>query len=373
MPDRIKMTVYTSPVILPQSGVRRVSKRPQDQRQPGYEDQFDDRTLFYDCFKTAAGVELVGPPLLNLRPIIDEGIFSQDNGDSCSVNILGLDRTSVVQVKQRSTSSNIVTLSAPQLNISMAITPNFQYLYAGHKVLVTKSKNNNLLWIADWVKFHVSEQGIDAVLLYDNGSDAYDPEDVLEAIAVTGIKVAIVVHWPYKFGAQGGYWNGLRGAPWDSDFCEYGIMEHARRRFLSAADGVLNADIDELVMTEGGKTVFEVMEEQQVGALTYTGRWIESTGTRSWNNTFADYTKYDAKRSPTTPKWAIRPSEVSTAVQWKTHYLSGVDMVKTSSTMHRHFMAINLDWKWQRTQTVDDSNYQMDFPLEQAMKRAFGR
>lgn len=369
----LKMVVRTSPVILPQVGIRRVSPRPPDLRQAGYERLFDDRTLFYDSIRNHEGITLVGPPLLNLEDTLSQATFNHGNGPMDAVNVLHLDRTTVVELKSSLPGLETLSLRSPQINISTPVMPNYSDIFSSRHVLITKSKNNDLRWISDWVKFHVDTQGIDAVLLYDNGSNAYGPEDVLEAIAIPGIETAIVVDWPFKFGPQGGNWDGMRGMPWDSDFCEYGIMEHARRKFLNQAEGVLNADIDELVITEGGSTVFETLNEIGAGAISYTGRWIESVNQSGSGDSYADYFHYDERRSPTTAKWAIAPKRISHAKQWKTHKISGVEMVKTTSTMHRHFMSINLNWKWQRTDAVlINKHHQIDEPLKFLLDHTFG-
>ncbi len=63
--------IVLSPLGLnPQNPLRRESPRPEYLRGPGYQEQFDDLTVFYDCFRTAdgRGTIMLGPPLLNLEP-----------------------------------------------------------------------------------------------------------------------------------------------------------------------------------------------------------------------------------------------------------------------------------------------------------------
>lgn len=353
--------------------MRRRAPRPVDQRQEGYDTAFDFKTLFYDVFESVSGVTMVGPPLLNLDGILTRGVFTGSCGNRLEAWHNRMDRTAAVRLIGDRPESHYVSLSSPVYSATIPVSPNFSSLFKGRKVLVTKSKDNLLNWISDWVKFHVAEQGIDAVLFYDNGSSSYTPEDVLEAIAVAGIDVAVVVDWPFKFGPQGGNWNGLKSAPWDSDFCEYGILEHARRRFLGLADGVLNADIDELVITEGGRTVFDVLAELDAAVLSYSGRWIEGlTRDGQTGESHSDYVYFDPKRANTTEKWALIPSKVSGALQWKTHWIPGVDMTKTGTTLHRHFMGVTLNWKWQRTAAPPRSgNVEVDQGLREALARVF--
>lgn len=367
------MVVRTSSVVLPEDGLSRRAPRPVDLRQEGYDAAFDYKTLFYDVFESASGVTLVGPPLLNLESVLSRGVFTDGRGNRLEAWHNKMDRTAAVRLIGDCGGSHHVSLSSPSYSVSMPVNPNFSSLFQGKKVLVTKSKDNLLNWISDWVKFHVAEQGIDAVLFYDNGSSSYVPEDVLEVIAVAGVDVAVVVDWPFKFGPQGGNWDGLKGAPWDSDYCEYGIMEHARRRFLGLAAGVLNADIDELVLTEGSHTVFDLLAELDAAVLSYSGRWIEGlTQDGQVGGSHSDYVYFDPKRANTTDKWALVPSKVSGAPQWKTHWVPGVDMTKTGTTLHRHFMGVTLNWKWQRTAALPRSrNLEVDLDLREALARVF--
>lgn len=371
MRETVKLVVRPSPVVLPQKATKRIPPRPKNQRQENYDDLFDDNTLFYDAVRVEGGVSLIGPPLLNLESAVVESRFYGAAGEPHKPRHQIMDRTSVVRLNDCEV-SDIVTMCSQDLTVSMSISKNFRDIFQGRNVLVTKSKDNRLNWISDWVKFHVEEQNIDAVLIYDNMSTEYGPEDVLEAISLPGIETAVVVHWPFKFGPQGGSWNGLRGAPWDSDFCEYGIMEHARQCFLGTASGVLNADIDELVMTEGSDTVFDVLAELGCGAVSFTGRWIETAGRQGTSESYSDYSHYDMRRDPTTAKWAIAPMEIRHATQWKTHTIAGVKMSESPSTTHRHFMGISSDWKFQRsTNRAITEHHQVDRELRQALDRVF--
>jgi hypothetical protein len=342
-------------------------------RQQGYESAFDDKTLFYDVFDSKSGVALLGPPLLNLKPILSEGTIAVDGSTALDINHAELDRTSIVNVDGQMVPRKRVQVLSDEFSIHIPISPNFCSLFSGKRVLVTKSKDNALKWINDWVRFHVAEQSIDAVLIYDNESTAYGPEDVLEALNVEGIDVAVVVNWPFKFGPQGGNWDGLRNAPWDSDFCEYGVLEHARRRFLEDAAGVLNADIDELVVTSGNQNVFSMLEDSGFGVLSYAGRWIENYSYNECSpNSHSDYVHYDPGKGRATNKWALLPSKTAAATQWKTHSVSGVEMMTTEETVHRHFVGVARDWKWQRTKSrLTEANLRVDMDLKEAFMRVF--
>lgn len=56
-------------------------------------------------------------------------------------------------------------------------------MFRNRRVLVTKSKNNDLQRIKDWALFHARAHGADAALLYDNDSDRYTPAEIMGALA----------------------------------------------------------------------------------------------------------------------------------------------------------------------------------------------
>lgn len=341
--------VRPQPVKLPRfGGLRRNPPRPTAKRQPDYTERFDEDTLFYDVFETDEGIRLVGPPMLNLQKNLMDTAFSSFDDTALEPEFNELDRTHSALIRS---SSSSVSFGLEGLRITAPVGVSYSDRFSGRKVLLTKSKNNRLEWIRDWASFHVHEHGVDAVLLYDNGSTDYNCEDILRSLSdIPGLEIAIVVDWDFKFGPQGGDWEGLRNAPWDSDFCEYGILEHARRRFLSGAAAVVSLDVDELVISESNRSLFEVLDASESGAITYEGLWIETTSDiRERVPRFQDFLHYDMKRGPSTKKWSVNPARTQSAAQWKTHRIEGVEMEFVSEIRHRHFMGINSNWKRDRT------------------------
>jgi hypothetical protein len=298
--------VGVSPLLLGDAwGVRREPPRPPELRQADYLDKFDHDTLAYDAFPAGDTVRLSGPPLLNLGAGLSEAVWRLD-GAEVTATLGDLDRTQESWLDASASGGERLTVTLGEATCGTEVSESGVDWFRDRLTLVTKSKNNELQWIADWARFHASKHGVDAILLYDNGSDRYRPEDVLAALDVPGIEVAVVVSWPFKFGPQGGNWEGLTNAPWDSDFCEYGILEHARRRFLSEATGVLNHDIDELVVTENAG-VFDLLTASGSGAIRYRSRWIDTPrGTTTAPPRFADYTVFDAKNRKRSLQYEIR-------------------------------------------------------------------
>ncbi|MDF9749113.1 hypothetical protein [Arthrobacter sp. ES3-54] len=359
-----RMVVNPWPVILPSSSkTLRQPPRPANLQQSGYLDKFDAKTVFYDVFRDGSDIVLSGPPLLNLQAILESTQLMDENGARLRTTYGDLDRTQNSRVFDGS-DSQFLSTSISDIDISFPVAPSLTELFAGRKVLFTKSKDNELTWIRDWASFHVVHQGIDALLIYDNGSTKYSAEDVLDCLrGIEGLETVVVVNWPFLFGPQGGNWEGLRNAPWDSDFCEYGILQHARYRFLQESYGVIHADVDELVVSEDGRTVFEILEASPAPVIGYTGRWIEAAGAGlAPVLRFKDFKYFDSRRARTTPKWSALTEGINDAKQWKTHHVEGVATERTESVLHRHFVGISSNWKFDRTKQreVDAKHFVVD-------------
>ena len=196
----------------------------------------------------------------------------------------------------------------------ITIQPNQCDLFRGRKVLLTKSKDNDLCWIYDWVHFFARKHGSDAVLFYDNTSTKYDISEVHETIlSIPGIEVAVVVRWPYQFGPVGSEAFTAHKGFLGTQLSQFGILEHARHRFLSLAEAVVNADVDELVLTKDNSSVFELVRRSDTGYLEYPGYWIESaTESTSKDRRHFDFAHRSvAPAELAAPKWTLMPSRCS--------------------------------------------------------------
>jgi len=358
------MILGTSALVLPEATpLRRAMRRPAEFRQPGYEDAYDSRTLFYDVFRHGDEVVLSGPPLFNLRQPLAAARFTA--GATALVASLGdIDRTQ--RSFLRGPAGEAVALVADGLNATLPISADGRELFQGRRVLTAISRNNRLEWIADWVTYYAAIHEVDAILLYDNGSDAYALAELDAAIgAGPGIEVAVVVNWPFPFGPRA----GPDGA-WDSDFCHASMHEHARFRFLETAAQVINADIDELIVTADGRPLHQHLAAARSGGLKYAGRWIEGVaGDRTPR--FVDFDRYDPTRARCPPKWTIVPAAVPLAAQWSTHHFVGWSLQPAMGVRYGHFRLITTNWKYDRTKKRNSDNWVVDQVLRRDLNRAF--
>ena len=338
-----------------QNSLRRESPRPKHLRGADYDERFDSLTVFYDCFRTAdgGGTIMLGPPLFNLERDVLRALRRAYRLSWFSrIPVLRFDRHSQVRV---GLVDNVNLPSSLFEQDRLVVQANCSDLLQRRRVVMTLSRDNELQWIKDWTRFFVRKHGADAVLLYDNASTKYSSDEIREAInSVPGVAIGIVVDWPYPYGIQ----DQRR---WDSDYCQYGMLEHARHRFLTQAQAVVNSDIDELPITAGGESLFEIALRSSTGYLKYGGQWVESASespdaqtARRRHMHYIHRSKSptcDTSSNPWTHKWTVIPGRCPPGVQWSVHIVTGMIPDPLSSlVLFRHFKAINTNWAFGRWQ-----------------------
>jgi hypothetical protein len=348
----------------PSKPPRRSPPRPPALRQPAYEEQFDFLTVFYDCFTSAdqRSVICLGPPLANLAPIVLP-VIRRGFGRWLPARIAVRESNHLAEVRIATRRRRAALPSEAFVQKEIAVRPNHCDLFHGRRVLLSKTRDNELAWIRDWAHFFAAHHGCDAVLLYNNSKTGSDSGAIRDALAaVPGIAVALVIHWPFPFGPNGG-----PARIWDSDFCQYGALEHARHRFLAKAQAVVNADIDEFVVTSGNRSIFELASLSATGYLQYAGHWIENATLidceprrhmhyiyRSTAPEVDGATIFDPELGnvpvAVQPKWAVVPSRSPATAQWRVHDINGMQPDRSLSALAsiRHFKAINTNWKTAR-------------------------
>jgi hypothetical protein len=341
-------TFKLSPLELDSSyPMRRTMPSPEIPKPPAYEEKFDFQTIFYDCFAAvdSAWCIFLGPPLLNLEPIILPALPALLHCDSHRDMLLRhLRDCTQLWLRPHVSRANLPPGVFRQGELTIQL--NHCELFRDRKVLLTKSKDNDLYWIHDWVHFFARRHGSDAVLFYDNASTKYEISEVHETIlSIPGIEVAVVVHWPYKFGPI-----GRDNLPW-ATFSQYCILEHARHRFLTLAGAVVNADVDELVLTKNNTSVFELVHDSRTGYLEYPGYWIENvTASPRKDRRHFDFVYRSATSEEGGPrKWTIAPLRCPRQAQWLVHQVSEMQPDALSCEVsYRHFRAISTSWKYPR-------------------------
>ncbi|WP_147681218.1 hypothetical protein [Actinomyces ruminicola] len=364
---------------LPEAGsLRREPPRPVEKRDPTYADNYDDSTVFYDAILSGRTITLVGPPLLNLEGFITGGdVRFGAAEDPVRFSTVKHDRSQVSTVRLRDPGMGNAELKfrlSDGTRLALTPTPDMNELFAGRRVLMAHQKDEPIAWILDWIRYYQHEHGVDAVLLYDNASTTRTPEELLGALrSLEGLQTAVVVEWNYKFGPQGSPWVGPNVA-WDSDYGQIGAFQDARYRFLQSAVGVINSDIDELVIKTTDMDVFDALAESEDGVVGYGGRWIEnSRSDTSRTPRFWDFFKILKTGHPCRPKWTARYSSLSSATSPTCHFIRGADVPPDDRFYLAHFRGLNMGWKVpKRLQNVEDrGQFAVDYGVVGALAEVF--
>jgi tetratricopeptide (TPR) repeat protein len=333
------------------SPVVRHHPRPDAVRHADFEDKFDPLTVFYDCFWLEAGrrIVLLGPPLLNLEADLELNFRSFPGGESCSsrrVSGFHMDLT-YVDVPAGTNALHVWSRAA---DVYLVPQPNLQDLFLHRRVVTTLSKDNEPAWIRDWATYYNRAHGCDGVLIYDNASTRYSVQELQDALGSLKDMQTIVLSWPFRYGLFDGR-DPISFGIWDWHPCQNAMLEHARRRFLDTARSVLNVDVDELVLTTGGESVFEMVEESSTGHVRMDGLWVENypmhvPSKRAAPPRHKDFYHVRAgRRIGCEEKWAVVPARTPEAAQWTVHDVLGMPASEHGRRAQlRHFKALNTNW-----------------------------
>jgi hypothetical protein len=354
------MTAATLPVansyaaLAPDSSSGRAPRAPRRQRPPEFHRAFDTKTLFYDCFwhQDGSRILLVGPPPYGID-YTHARFIARPSGTRLKARLYSSLSVMLTELTGAPADTTAIDAGIAGVDVSLPVQPNACDVLAGSRLVFSINKNNDLVWIREWAEFHARVHGTDAVILVDNGSTRYTAEDVRATLAaVPGIRHVGVPHWPYSFGPKDP--AVMKDDHWGR-FLQIGSMSMVLRRYGERAYGLLNCDVDELVGTRSGTSIYDLARQSKGGLVVFRGTWIEASapGTRH-----RDYTRRladpEAARSRQR-KWALDPSrlwvrKLSVHPYW--HWIEGRALFAKSmppDALYWHFRGINTNWKQNRT------------------------
>lgn len=322
------------------SGLIRAPRVKQAYHEPDYMDRFDGDTLWFDAIEVAGGVVLICPRLTNLRAGMKRAIYKVD-GQKVKPKLQSFYRHEMIWLPSDGPKREVLVQMGDHL-FETAVSPNESAAFAGKNVLITLSKDNDLLWVEDYVRFHVHHQNVEAVIFTDNGSANYSTGDLEEAIRRGGAKTAKVLSAPIPYGPRG-------KKPFINTelYLQIMVMNTNRLRFLGQANGVLNADVDELVLSPG-TTVFDLANQARLGFVRFRGAWrhLAPDWSGKPNHSGHIYETPGAKPCPT--KWCINPRGPLKGLSWTPHSLERLPVdtfLVSDKAWFAHCSGITTGWK----------------------------
>ncbi len=339
-------------VLPPRAEFRRDIVSREELRGGDFHDKYDFHTLVYDAFYVPSrrATALICPPLLNLEPIMREARWSA-NGQPLRITALYPHKRFVEVWLRGADNPAELQFEYGDVKATIPVARAEPEAFENLRCVVTKSKNNDLLWIKDWAHYHVKTHGLEGVVLFDNASDRYSAEDVEAALnEVQGLKRVHVISAPYTFGPY---------SDSNARFLQVAMLNIARLRLLSKAAGVLSIDIDELVTPSPDGSVFETARRSPIGYTLFIGGWrypepgAEQALVRHQDHIYRQKKEklwsWEA-RSGTT-KYCICPKALAGIIHWDIHGSvrgSLKPLLVTKKVRFLHCRAISTSWKYDR-------------------------
>jgi len=305
--------------VLPQdSPYRRAHLLPEAKQTPSYLDRYDRLTLYYDCVRREGRDEIlfIAPRFMNLWPLFRDGLRRDGKP------VVGLRRRTYPKYEAVFLRGAQGRLSLDLDGASHPITPRAPLAarFAGLNAVMTMNQNNRIEWIVDWIRFHVRAHGLQAAIIHDNGSTDYDLADLARSIAeIPGIVDSAVMSAPYPYGVNLPQGSG-RIIP---KFLQSAMMNLARLETLSRARAVLNADIDELIVSRSGQSVFDVAAQRHFTPVKIAGQYAfpDAVPTGGIGQTAHVYRAVPPRRAKR--KWCATPSGGFSRLGWYVHQTGG--------------------------------------------------
>lgn len=329
-------------LVLPEgAGPRRRHVLRPANRTPDYLANYDDSTLFYDCVRVEDRWIFAAPPFLNLWPLFRDGLRLDGRRPA------GLRR-------RRGRQFELVELRAPEGALSIVIdgtehpvSPRRSLAprFAGLNCAVTMNRDNPLAWIRDWARYHVDRHGLQGVLIFDNGSTTYAPGDIADALStVRGLESAAVLSAPFPFGLT------IRVGRFETVplFLQTATLNLAKADAFRDARSVLNADIDELVRSDPGISVFDLAARHPLGMVTLTGHWIDPGPEAEPPVPHRENFHVTATPRKCGRKWCLRRGGVMDRFAWGVHQVGGLlqnHFTNTDAATLLHCRGTSTGWK----------------------------
>jgi hypothetical protein len=384
MTDFLLPADHSSAFLPERSALKRHPRAPERERPAEFADKFESRALVYDTFRHADGerILLVGPPPLDLAAELKSARYTAlpSHAPLLARHHISLS-VAVTELSGAPVETSAIRMQFGGETVELPVQPNVSPLLAGKRIVFTMSKDNELAWIREWAHYHAEIQGAEAVVFFDNGSTRYEPAEIAATLrSVPGIEHAAILSWPYKYGP---FDPAVRRDPYYALFLQIASMSVALRRYGAEAYGLLNCDIDELVATPEGMTVFDLAKGSRSGLVVMEGSFVEAVPSGDIGDRMPVHRDFLSRlRDPETRlsrprKWTLDPMRrwvASLDVHPYMHWIEGRPLfgkARPPGLSYWHFRGINTNWKERRTDAshLSADDLERDDRLAEVMKR----
>mgnify|MGYP000193769888 CR=1 FL=1 len=341
--EGLDVPLAMSSVTLPEDcTTRRSMPAPIHKRTDDYVRKFDFRTLIYDAFRRGDEIVMVCPRLLNLWPVLRDGL--RLNGQRPNIKRHRRLRFEILRLSVKALPNTPValTVSVEGRTIPVSVGPDLSHLFKAKRCLLAMVKDTPTDWITDWVRWHATLHGTNALLLFDNGTTRFDMAETPARLrAMPDLEQVVVVSAPFPYGGNAG---GRFFAP--AKYLQAAMLNLAKERFLATASSVLSVDVDELVQPIPGTTIHELTEKSRLGLVWMRGQWVyaETTSGPVPHSSHGLSVPDDPERIAT--KWCAVPSRALGRRSWDIHRPGGIlGRLALGECRYWHFRSTTTGWK----------------------------
>ena len=305
-----------------------------------YAQAYDRTTLWYDAFWRDGRVYLVCPKLLNFGPYIKAATFRLDERPARISRRRSYLRYDVLELGSPLRPA-VISVTGPGFEVATAVSPDETERFACLNTHFTMTRNNDPEWIRDFAIFNRKKHGLEAMVLFDNGSTAYPLSALEAALEGVGLTDYAIISVPLPYGRKTTR-NSSR-----AKFLQTALMNIARLRILGRARAVLNADIDELVWARQGN-VFDKAVKSHLGLSVFSGEWRyprPGSGDRVRHDSH-DHRCEESRRCPF--KYCIAPQGRLRSFSWDVHRVTGLPfkrMLRSTDVGFIHCHHVSTNWK----------------------------
>lgn len=321
---------------------------PDKYRLAGYDETYDFHTIAYDVIwvEQRKSLLFICPKLLNLERIFKSASITAYGVSLSRHRIRRYRRHDEVWIKcDRRPEGIKLTFNEFILNVN--VSPQ-EHVFENKNVLMTKSKDNDLVWISDWLTHHAKDQSANAALIFDNDSREYPLSDLQQTMEnVDGIEVAHAIASNFPFGS----WKA-RKLLHRSMFYQAAMLAITRYRFLHCARAVLPIDIDELVC---GANVFDAAVNTRFGYVTVGCSWRYSKLANDQIPLHRDHIWRQEPDAPCKEKYCLSPGRWFTDTTWDIHGLHRYAFNRVMKIADAHILHCeHVSNGWKRNRRADD-------------------
>lgn len=321
---------------------RRMRAAKPASRAEGSDAGYDHDTLFYAAIRHGRGLTIIAPKPLNLTPLLSRSRYAIGDVTLARPRLRNYYRHSVLQFRDVPNGPKLQITLPDGGVLSARVEDTRRDFLHGLDCELILSKNDNLDWITQRLRYHVRTQGVTGLVFIDNGSTQYSMHQLTAALDTVGLQRAVVVSMPYRYGPINR--PPQRGRELFLQTSAYNI---ARLLWLQTAAGVLCMDNDEVLLPDR-ITPFERARAAWTGFVAFHGQDLYPAPEHDPPFSFADHTLTRPAKKRAATKWCLDPNGPLGRMQWRGHNLEGNALLRFQTLRnpaYYHCLGVTTGWK----------------------------